>query len=121
MKKLIQYIRCLSLAEGNHELWYECSCGAVYDRRRQGNVCPQCGITNATTKTWYRLILLIVLIAAGLYSSCSGTKYAVRHHHNLIAQQVIQHEHEQSGGSDWVRWQHNQTRPGGHWPMNWAQ
>lgn len=45
MKKLIQYIRRLSLVEGNHEIWHQCTkCGKWYDLRMnpEGN-CPDCG------------------------------------------------------------------------------
>jgi len=108
----------------NHNLWTICpKCGYEFDMRIQGIKCPNCPEPKRfhNLVTW-ACIILIVLGILSLFSSCSSTKYHVRHRQNKLSQEVIQYQNSMSAAEDWTRPSRNwDRRPQGHWPFQFLQ
>lgn len=117
-------------AAANHNFWYTCQyCGEEFDQRIHMERCPHCGADVSFNAFIFRkavkfsvMFLVILMVVALLFTSCTSTKYAVRRHHNHIAQKVIQYEHcRPDRYRDWKICQHFNERPKSHWPFNFLQ
>jgi len=116
----------LQANQPNHEIWTECTCGAIYDARIHGSVCPECGADTPINRKAFAfsacfslVVILLFLAIVLLVSSCGITKqYGYRHHRNTVAQKVIQYEASKPyRWGDWKACQHFSERPKGHWPL----
>jgi len=110
----------------NHEIWHECKCGAIYDRRIHGDICPSCGLTQPINRKLFAFsaafsftAILLFMAALLLLTGCGITqKYGYRQHRNKVAQKVIQYEASKPyRWGDWKACQHFSERPKSHWPL----
>lgn len=109
----------------NHEIWTECTCGAIYDARMHGTACPECGANTPlnrkvfTFAAAFSFTVIMLLFAIGLLAtSCISRQYGYRHHRNTVAQKVLQYEHcRPDKYGEWKVCQHFNERPKNHWPF----
>ena len=110
----------------NPEMWHECTCGAIFDRRVHMNVCPECGLNiNYSRKVFVFsclfsfTVIALFIVALFALTGCGITKqYGYRHHRNNVAQKVIQYEASKPyRWGDWKACMHFSERPKSHWPL----